>query len=160
MNAKGLQRFAQWPATGFGLGYSPLAPGTAGCLLGVGIAAALRPLPLWAQGGLALLLALIAIPICHSAELSFGLKDDRRIVADEYLTFPICMLGLLGAEWWMYAVAFVVNRICDIVKPPPARRLQDLPGGLGVVIDDVIACLYALALNHALYRGLQLWIAR
>jgi phosphatidylglycerophosphatase A len=48
----------------------------------------------------------------------------------------------------------VVARVCDIIKPPPARQLQAIPGGLGIVIDDLFASLYALAINHALFRGI------
>jgi phosphatidylglycerophosphatase A len=148
---------ATWLATGFGLGLSPLIPGTVGSLPGLALVLAMGQ----ATGGPGLLwraaaaagLALLAIPICDAAEKQFGKKDDRRIVADEYLTFPICVLGIPWTEHlWFLGVAFVVNRICDTVKPPPARQLQRVKGGLGIVIDDVFACLYALAINHAIWR--------
>ena len=139
-------------ASGFGLGLSPVASGTAGTLLGVPIAAALCAwTPLGVQIAAALVLAALAIPVCDAAERHFGQKDDHRIVADEYLTFPICMLGL-PADPLTLAIAFVTNRACDVIKPPPARGLQRLRGGLGVVIDDVFAALYSLALNHAIHR--------
>jgi len=156
-------------ATGFGLGLSPVASGTAGTLLGFPIMLGLAPLwahpafrahpafqahsgsgELVAQIIAALCLALLAIPICGVAEKHFGRKDDGRIVADEYLTFPICMIGLpicLPA----LAIAFVTNRILDIIKPPPANWAQKLPGGYGIVADDAISALYSLALNHVLF---------
>lgn len=143
-------------ATGFGLGFCPVASGTAGALPGVLLLAALGPLwrgpALW-QAGAAAVLALIAIPICGVAERHFGRKDDRRIVADEYLTFPICMIGLPLVPW-MLAAAFLASRALDVLKPFPARRLQALPGGLGIVADDVASNLYCLALNHLVYQGL------
>ena len=147
-----MRRLAVLLATGFGLGLSPVASGTVGCLLGVGIAAVLLPLSLLAQIGLAVVLTLAAIPICDVAEKHFGKKDDGRIVADEYLTFPICVLGLPWVDHpWLLAVAFVVNRVLDILKPAPARQAQALKGGLGIVMDDAISSLYALAINHAVW---------
>jgi len=159
-----LDRFTLLVATGFGLGYSPVASGTCGALPGAllaygsAVAAQCAGVALWwqvaGQVGFALVLSGLAIPICDAAENMLGIKDDGRIVADEMLTFPVCTIGLpLVAAPWMLAVAFVVNRVCDIVKPPPARGLQEMHGGFGIVIDDFIACFYALAINHVLYWG-------
>jgi phosphatidylglycerophosphatase A len=157
------ERLTLLGATSFGLGYLPLAPGTFGALPGMllayGIAAACGMTylsPAW-QVVLQIVFAVgmsgIALPICDAAEKVLGRKDDRRIVADETLTFTVCTIGLpLVASPWLLAVAFVTNRACDVIKPPPARRLQDLPGGWGIVADDFVACLYALAINHAVYR--------
>lgn len=139
-------------ATGFGLGLSPVASGTVGALLGVVIVIAIAPLDLAWQAVLSAGIALIAVPICGEAEKYFGKKDDRRIVADEYLTFPLCILGLPYLEnLWLLSVAFLMNRLFDIIKPPPARQAQKLRGGFGIVTDDVVSCLYALALNHAIW---------
>jgi len=138
-------------ATGFGLGYSPIASGTAGTLLGIVIVVLLKrvvPLPL--EIIVAVLLAVLAVPFCGRAEEIFGRKDDGRIVADEYLTFPLCMLGLPPSPL-MLVVAFITNRVSDIIKPPPARAAQEIHGGVGVVLDDVIASLYSLAMNHLIY---------
>lgn len=143
-------------ATGVGLGYSPVASGTVGSLPGILLVLALHPLLQW-PGGIwlqvlaAIALAALAIPICEIGERHYGTKDDGRIVADEYLTFPLCMLGLPWAEHlWIFPMAFVVARIMDILKPPPAHQLQSIHGGFGIVIDDVAASLYALAANHLL----------
>ena len=137
-------------ATGFGLGLSPVASGTAGTLLGIPLVLLLWPLGLSVQIAAAAALPLVAIPICGAAERAYGKKDDGRIVADEYLTFPLCMVGLPAVPWVM-ALAFLSHRVFDILKPPPARGLQALKGGLGIVIDDVFASLYALAFNWAVY---------
>lgn len=147
-------------ATGFGLGFSPVAPGTAGALLGIAVAWLLLPLGLLGQIAVCALLCGVAIPVCTAAEEHFGRTDDRRIVADEYLTFPICLLGIPWVQHlWMLPVAFVVNRVMDIVKIPPARQAQSLYGGFGIVLDDVISSLYALAINHAAFIFMVKWLA-
>lgn len=141
-------------ATGFGLGYIPVASGTFGALLGCLIVWGLSGLSLGKQIVMCVVMVLACIPICSYAEKALGgEKDNRRIVADEYLTFPICMLGMyhLWQEmWWLMPMCFVVNRFMDILKPFPAYRLQSLPSGLGITIDDAIASLYALAINWVL----------
>jgi phosphatidylglycerophosphatase A len=142
-------------ATGFGLGYSPVASGTVGTLWGVLIVIFLFPaLGIGAQIATAIVLSLLSIPICDAAEKVFQTKDDGRIVADEYLTFPICLIGLVGPEvgvrWWVVLIAFLTCRFFDIVKPFPARQLQVLHGGFGITIDDIAASLYSLIANHAI----------
>ncbi len=139
-------------ASGFGLGLSPVASGTVGSLPGFIILFAMGSLHIGWQIAICIALTVIAMPICGMAEDVYGKKDDGRIVADEYLIFPICMLGLPWASHlWLLGVGFVVNRLLDIVKPPPARQAQDLVGGVGIVMDDVISSLYALGINHAVW---------
>ena len=138
-------------AIGFGTGLLP-ASGTAATLLGAPIVLAMPWLGLnsiWSQVIACLALTLLAIPLCDLAESHYRRKDDGRIVADEYLTFPIVMLGLPHAPI-VFVVAFLTNRFFDIVKPPPANQLQAIKGGLGIVIDDFIACLFSLLTNHAI----------
>jgi phosphatidylglycerophosphatase A len=139
-------------ATGAGLGYSPVASGTVGTVWGIPLVWGLSGLPgLGWQVAAAIALAVLAIPFCHDAEAVFARKDDGRIVADEYLTFPLCMLGLpFSLE--TVILAFLTNRFFDIVKLPPARGLQRIPGGTGIVIDDVVAALYSLVANHLVYH--------
>jgi len=148
-------RFLLVLATGFGTGLSPFASGTVGTLPALPLIWFLWPvMDSWPwQAGLAAVLSLIAIPICSAAERQFQTKDDGRIVADEYLTFPICMIGL-PMNPLMLAIAFVSARIFDIVKPEPANRLQAVKGGAGIVLDDVVASLYSLAINHLIYHFL------
>ena len=143
-----LKKIAVMAATGFGLGCSRFAPGTVGSIWGVLLVFVINShFAVPAQILIAAVLSLIAIPICDVAEKQIGEKDPHCIVADEYLTFPICMIGL-PLNPWLLAVAFCSNRFFDIVKFPPARKLQDLHGGLGITIDDVFASLYSLAANH------------
>ncbi len=146
-----LRKILIWMSTGFGLGNSPAVPGTVGCILGVPIAwAANTWLGIPGQVILAVVLSLIAIPICDAGEKAVGKKDPHCVVADEYLTFSISLIGLPFMPW-LVVFAFVSNRVFDILKLPPARKLQELPGGLGIVIDDVFAALYSLVANHIVY---------
>ena len=141
-------------ATGFGIGlFAPVAPGTIGSLPGVALAYAMALLPVWLQVVVALALAAIAVPICGSAEKTLGIKDDGRICADEWMLFPIAVVGipLLDLPWWSMAVFFCVVRLIDILKPWPCRRLQAIPGGMGIVIDDFFANVYSLVLNWILF---------
>ncbi len=158
-----LRRLGLVLATGFGLGLAPVASGTFGTLPGVLLVALLWPrLAVPAQALLAAALALAAVPLCGAAERHYGRKDDGRIVADEYLAFPLAAIGLPLADLhpaWLL-VPFLAFRFFDIVKPPPARGLQRLRGGTGVVIDDVIAALYALAASHAFFLALAAVRAR
>lgn len=141
-------------ATGFGLGYAPVASGTFGTLLGLPLAWLLGrylPGPLL-QLAAAFALAALAIPFCDIAERQFGHKDDGRIVADEYLTLPLVCVGLpVAAHPWLLGLAFLAHRLFDISKPWPARSIQALKGGLGIVADDVIAALYGLGLCHLVW---------
>ena len=147
-------------ATGFGLGLSPVASGTVGSLLGVAIALGVAGLTLGVQVCLAVILALIAVPVCDAAEKIYGRKDDGRIVADEYLTFLICTLGLpWQTHLWLLPVAFVTNRIMDVIKPFPARQIQEVKGGAGIVLDDVVSSLYALGINWIIYYIVGRFIA-
>jgi phosphatidylglycerophosphatase A len=156
------QKWAVFAATGFGLGLvAPVAPGTVGSLPGVPLALWVTQQPLPLQVLACLGLALLAVPLCDVAEKVLGKKDDGRICADEWMLFPVSVIGLpLTQHLWLLPVCFVTARVCDIVKPPPARRLQAVRGGLGIVIDDLFASLYALALNHALYQGVRLLLAQ
>jgi len=139
-------------ATGAGFGLSPVAPGTVGTIWGVAISLLIKgssspALELTAT----VLLVGLAVPLCSRAEEYLGKKDDRRIVADEYLTFPLCMLGI-RPTLFHFMLAFGINRALDILKPPPARQAQELPRGWGVVADDLVTSLYTLLLMHFLIR--------
>ena len=141
-------------ATGFGIGLVvPFAPGTFGSAAGVALAYATTLLPVWAQVVACLGLTLAAISCCGSAERMLGIKDDGRITADEWMLYPIALVGipLAALPWWSMIVFFCVVRAIDIIKPWPARNLQSIPGGRGIVIDDFFANLYSLAVNWMIY---------
>lgn len=148
-------------ATGFGLGFCPVASGTAGALLGclvVWLFSAFGA-PLELQIALCAALTAVCIPVASIAEHDLGRgKDPGAVVCDEWMTFPICMLGMSGL-WqqhvWLMPMCFAVNRFLDTVKPFPAFRLQVLPAGLGITIDDFIISIYALGANWVLFLAVE-----
>jgi phosphatidylglycerophosphatase A len=149
-----IEKFYLFVATGFGIGlFAPFAPGTFGSLPGVALAYLVSLMPLYLQIVVCTGLVLLAIPFCDVAEKILGLKDDGRITADEWMLFPLSFIGIpiLDLPWWSMVIFFAVVRFMDIIKLPPARQLQSIPGGRGIVIDDFIANLYSLALNWVIY---------
>lgn len=148
-----MKKFVLFIASGFGLGLvAPVAPGTFGSLPGVLLVYLTVLLPVYLQVAIALLLAAAAVPVCGAAERYLGIKDDGRIAADEWMLLPLSFIAipLHSLPWWSMIVFFCVVRAVDIIKPYPCRRLQSIKGGLGVVIDDFIANIYSLAVNHVL----------
>ena len=132
-------------ATGFGSGLSPVAPGTAGTLIGVLICALCAPMPWTLRLLFVLVLLVLSIYVAGQAEKIYQKKDDQRIVIDEIMGLQITMLPVAVNVLNLFA-AFVLFRIFDIWKPFPVKNLQGLPGGWGVVIDDVAAAIYAGAI--------------
>ncbi len=128
-------------ATGLGLGYSPIAPGTAGSILAVVSAYYLI------KGNIVvLLIATIVVTIVGIYSSTFvendlGSEDPSIVVIDEISGMWISLLFLPVTPWW-YLNAFVLFRVFDVVKPFPIDSLQKLPGGWGIMIDDVAAGIY------------------
>lgn len=97
----------------------------------------------------------IAVALCGEAEFRLGRKDPGEVILDEFVAMPLCFLGWRALPgplpvWAVFLVGLGLFRLFDIVKPLGIRKLQDLPGGWGVVIDDVAAALAACATMHAL----------
>lgn len=129
-------------ATLFGVGHFPIASGTAGSAVTLPLAAALT---LLGSGGYLLgMLVVIGIALwsADAAEAHFGLKDPHDVVIDE-TAGQIVALALIPLSLGWYAAGFVLFRIFDVVKPFPARRLERIKGGAGIVLDDLAAGLYA-----------------
>ena len=134
-----------WLATGFGAGLSPLAPGTVGSLVGVLFYMAMAGLPLLLYLSLVMALAVIGVWACDRAGKALGVTDHPGIVWDEIVGLLITMAAtppsLLGV-----ALGFALFRLFDILKPWPVAGIERrVAGGLGVMLDDVMAGLYALA---------------
>ena len=141
-------------AFGFGLGLSPVAPGTVGTLLGVGIAWLALDLGLYVQIGLAVALFVAGIWICGNSSRRIGQHDPGGIVWDEIAAMYIVLL-FTPPTISAWILAFGLFRAFDIVKPWPIRDLDHrLGGGLGIMLDDLVAALYALILL-ALYGWLM-----
>jgi len=130
-------------ALGFGAGLAPVAPGTFGSLVGLAFALALAPL------GLAWNLAAVAVAvgagiwICGESARRLSVHDHPAIVWDEVAGMMITMLAVPDA-WWGAPLAFVLFRLFDIAKPWPIREVDHgLGGGTGIMLDDVLAGLFA-----------------
>jgi len=129
-------------ATGFGSGYSPVAPGTAGSLVGLALFWAVHQLPLAGQVAATVLMFAIGVAAASHVARNLGVEDPGLVVADEVAGMWVSLLGLPLTG--VTAVAgFVAFRVFDVFKPYPARDLERLPGGWGIMCDDVMAGIYA-----------------
>ena len=142
VNAGLKNRVIKLLATGLGSGLSPVAPGTCGTVVGVALCAASGMLAGSFRFLFTLAVAAAAIYIAGQAEELYRKKDDRRIVIDEIAGFQVAMAAV-PVSWLNLCLAFALFRIFDIWKPLGINRLQSLPGGWGVVADDLGAGAYA-----------------
>lgn len=126
------------------LGLSPFAPGTAGTLGGVAIAWLLRGSPNFLYWVLAISAVLYALgrALGKWAEEYAGGEDPGFFVLDEVIGYLITVAWLQGPSLVALVVAFFLFRLLDVVKPPPARALENLGGGDGILLDDVMAGIY------------------
>jgi phosphatidylglycerophosphatase A len=128
-------------ATAFGAGYAPVAPGTWGSAVGLLLWFLLPPSPL-AQAIAIVLVAFAGIWSGSIAERHFGRSDPGQVVIDE-VAGMLVTLFFNPVGWRGAAGGFLLFRAADILKPFPARRLERLPGGLGIMADDLMAGVYA-----------------
>lgn len=135
------------------------APGTWGSVVGI----VWFSVAFWNLNYLATLLftflsLYIAVQICWEAEFRLQMRDPGKIVLDEFAAIPVCFIGLqrlLHSDigWLVLLAGFLLFRLFDIWKPLGIKKLQDCPGGLGVVLDDIAAafatcvCLFILAIS-------------
>ena len=135
-----MNALAKLLATAFGAGYSPIAPGTCGTIVAIPVAWALASVPRWEFVVVALVVTAVGIVVAAIADRAWGSHDNGRIVIDEVAGYLFTMIPVDRHAWTTLAIGFVLFRILDIVKPPPVRWLDEhLPGGWGVVLDDVAA---------------------
>lgn len=129
-------------ATGLGSGYSRFAPGTAGSLVGLALFWPLWTRPLaWQAAACAALFALGTAASSRVAR-SLGIEDPGIVVVDEILGMWVTLL-FVPISAWTAVLGFFLFRVMDVLKPYPARDLEALHGGLGIMADDVAAGLYA-----------------
>jgi phosphatidylglycerophosphatase A len=137
----------------FGVGFIPLAPGTWGSLVGVGIYLLIRTKALGEFLGFEFtlvlilqLITLLGIWAASRTERITGRKDPGKVVVDEVagqlVSLIPTLMPILSAPIWII-VSFILFRFFDIVKPYPARDMERLPGGLGIMCDDWVAGIYA-----------------
>jgi len=109
-------------------------------------------------------LTLVAVPIATRADRILGEKDSKKSVIDEIPGFLIALIGFDGhaapVTWKIVTLAFFLQRAIDIGKAPPAKWIEDkLPGGWGVVLDDVVAGIYTCVILHVAWRIAPTWLA-
>ena len=155
--------------TVFGLGYLRPAPGTWGSLPAVAVAGALMAAGFgpaehaWVYSGVLAAIVLVFTVVCavqgDLAEAKFLKKDPSQVVADETAGQALALLALPAKAVETPALAlftlifaFLTFRVLDIVKPWPARQIQAVPGGWGVVLDDLVAGAYALLIVQVVAR--------
>lgn len=156
-----MNRVILFVAQGFGSGWAPVAPGTFGSVVGV--------LWFWVLmlTGSPVLFGIGAVAgifvsawLCGAAEKILQRKDPGSVVLDEIIAIPICFFTPLifaakqqhswpsaatffsGKGWWITLAAFLLFRVFDVLKPWPVKQSQNLRGGWGVTIDDVLAAVY------------------
>jgi len=150
-----------WIATGFGAGYFPVAPGTAGSVVGLALVIAFRQTsfgPLRLAVSLAILacvLFAVGVWSAEKAEKIFGRVDPGQVVIDEVAGQVITFVATPRVNWMGLIAGFILFRAFDIVKPFPARRAERFPGGWGIMVDDAIAGLYSLIVLVILGRLIQ-----
>lgn len=130
-------------AFGFGSGALPLAPGTWGTVVAIPLYLLIQSLSLPFYGIVVVLASLVGIWLCDVTERATGISDDPRIVWDEICGYLLTMLA--APKGWLWIIAgFVLFRLFDIWKPWPIRWVdKHAPGGLGVMVDDLLAGVYA-----------------
>jgi phosphatidylglycerophosphatase A len=136
-----MNRLATWIATAGPAGYAPVAPGTFGSAVGVGIYFLIATLPLSSQVWVAVILTIIGVWASSIASAHFNRADPSQVVVDEVAGQVVTLVGL-GRGWTTLLFGFLVFRALDIIKPWPANRFEKLHGGIGIVADDVMAALY------------------
>jgi phosphatidylglycerophosphatase A len=153
---------AHFIALGFGTGLAPIAPGTVGTLLAwplfLAYGATLGPLDAWPSrlAFLGMLAALFVLGVwaCGRTGRDLGIADHGCMNWDEVVAFLLVLLVTPEGFAWQ-ALAFVLFRFFDVVKPPPIRHFdRTLKGGFGVMFDDILAAFYALLVMAA---AKQLW---
>jgi phosphatidylglycerophosphatase A len=147
------QRLAFVFATGFGSGYSPLAPGTAGTVVGLLFVWGMSFMDLLGQVVFTLIVSALAMIAADIVATTTGLKDPGLVVADEIAGMMVTMIGV-PLTTRSLLLGFILFRVMDVVKPPPARQFEQLKGGVGIVADDLMAGVYA----QLVLRGLLMLV--
>ncbi len=142
--------------TFFGAGFMRPGPGTYGSIAAVllwfGAIHALHPSPLAQTLGTlvaAVAVTLIGIPAATIVARESGREDPGHVVIDEVAGQLVALIAI-PADWKHAAISLVLFRVFDILKPPPIRQLERLPAGTGIMLDDVAAGLFALAIAHVI----------
>jgi phosphatidylglycerophosphatase A len=132
-------------ATWFGCGYWPWGPGTVGSAAAVLLAIVMHHhlgVDPWVLGLAGVLTLPLSIWACSVEATVCGRKDPQHIVVDEVVGQWITLAPVIHLSWQTALIGFALFRLFDILKPPPARKMESLPGGLGIMADDIMAGVY------------------
>ena len=151
-----MKAWKRFVATGFYAGFSPFAPGTFGSVIGLLIAVICFRIALHPAVYLLLTMLIFLLGLVSSNALVKELKQDdpQVIVVDEIVGVLITFVGFLSLNVFTGIAGFILFRLFDILKPYPIRKLEQIPGGLGVMMDDVLAGLYSNLCLQVLTRVL------
>ena len=141
-----MKRILLLAATFFYVGYLPIAPGTCASLATTALVYFIRP-HFYIQLAIIFAVFLLGIPAASQAERHFKKEDPGHCVIDEVAGQMISLL-LIPHSIGLYILSFFIFRFFDIIKPFPIKHLEKAPQGVGIMIDDVGAGLYALGLLH------------
>ncbi|PZN30526.1 MAG: phosphatidylglycerophosphatase A [Proteobacteria bacterium] len=133
-------------AFGFGAGLAPIAPGTAGTVIAVPLVLWVMQFGWWVHLACAAAACVLGIYVCGESARRLGVHDHPGIVWDEITGYAVTMLAVSSTrpDWWLLLGGFVLFRVFDIAKPWPIREADhSLSGGLGIMLDDVIAGIMA-----------------
>ncbi|MCH9007885.1 phosphatidylglycerophosphatase A [candidate division KSB1 bacterium] len=141
-------------ATGLFVGYVPFAPGTAGSILGLFLYWAIPGSESFGLLAAILLLFLLGVWSAKAVEQVTGVEDNQIIVIDEIVGVLVTLMFFEKSFTWL-VVGCILFRFFDIVKLYPARRAEELPGGWGVMLDDVVAGIYSLVSLRTIQWGVE-----
>lgn len=138
-------------ATGLGTGYAPVASGTFGTLPAIPLMMLTASFPLWAKLVIALLLFIAGVWAANHVEATTGMKDPGIVVIDEIAAHYLAM-SFFAPTVGMYVTTFLLFRFFDVWKPFPARQMERIKGGMGIMLDDTFAGIYTI-IAYALIAG-------
>jgi len=143
---------AKWISLGFGSGKGPVAPGTFGTMVGVLIYFILSDINVYLYIGITIAFYYLGVWASQVYSDHLGVHDHGSIVWDEIVGYMITMIAI-PAEWQWMLLGFILFRLFDIWKPWPIRWLDEkVHGGTGIMIDDVLAGIYAWVILFTTYR--------
>ena len=141
-------------AFGFGAGLSPVAPGTIGTAMAIPLFLIIKPLSAIVYWGVTGVLLVVGLWICEASNRLLPQRDHSGIVWDEMIGFLVAM-GFAKAEWIWIALGFLLFRCFDIIKFWPASLIdRRFHGGIGIMLDDVVAGLYTMMV----LKALMIWV--
>jgi len=155
LNTKVFQDPAYFIAFGFGTGLMPKAPGTFGTLAAIPIYLLLANTPWFVYLAVTIMAFFLGIYVSNQVSRELGLHDYQGIVWDEVVGLLLTLFLVPVGFWWM-VTGFILFRLFDIWKPEPIRWVDKrVPGGLGIMLDDVLAAIPACLILHLLVLGLR-----